>query len=308
MARDKLSVFVFHKVPNNKDPLAPGDLDLKAFQRTLTFIAEHFNVVPLDEALKKMKSRTLGERTASITFDDGYQDWEAGAVPVLENLGLHATFFITTGQFDGVPMWHERILHALRFTPLAELSLKESGLPTLATESLAQRAQAAVCIERHLKYQALSFRDEMLAQLEEVTGASHQVIPTMSAAQLRNLSNRGFGIGAHTVNHPILRYSDSDSVKYELGAAKDMLENMISQKVSGFAYPNGRPSVDFSPLTIRLVKEAGYDYAVTTDWGVADVDTSVFQVPRFTPWGPDRFRMQVQIVRNLRTQPVLLPE
>lgn len=308
ISRNKLSVFLFHKVPLDTDPLVPGELDLAAFERTLNFIIDNFNVIPLDDAVRRLPSRRLAGCTACITFDDGYADWMTGAVPLLERMNLHATFFITTGQYAGQPMWHERIANAFRHAHCDNIILKESGLPSLPTATAEQRATAVACVEKHFKYQSLAFRDEMLAQLESLTGADPRTLRPMSVEQLRQMDSRGFGIGAHTVNHPILRFCDRDCVEFELGAGRETLESITGRRVTGFAYPNGRPLVDFSTETVRMVKSAGYNYAMTTDWGVADPATPVFQIPRFTPWGPDPLKMKLQIVRNLMTQPICLAE
>jgi peptidoglycan/xylan/chitin deacetylase (PgdA/CDA1 family) len=40
-------------------------------------------------------------RTASLTFDDGWRNWTTAAVPVLQSLGVRATFFVCPGLFGG---------------------------------------------------------------------------------------------------------------------------------------------------------------------------------------------------------------
>lgn len=308
MARGKLSAFLFHKIPLERDLLAPAELHLAAFEAVIDFIRANFSVLPLEDAVARLPSGRLPPRAACITFDDGYENWSEGAIPVLERHGLHATFFICSGQYTGLPMWHERILHAVWHLRCPELTLPDSGLPTLPVATLAQRQAALDLLEHHLKYQTLTFREEILARLEAIAGVDPIALPRMSVAQLRTLANKGFGIGAHTVNHPILGFCDSDSAMYEIGTVREHLEGIIGQPVKGFAYPNGRPLVDFTAQTVRMVKQVGYGYAVTTDWGVANAQTSIFQIPRFTPWGPAPFRMTLQVARNLMTRPVSLPE
>jgi peptidoglycan/xylan/chitin deacetylase (PgdA/CDA1 family) len=308
LSRNKLSVFLFHKVPQELNPLVPGETTFSIFENSLRFISENFQIIPLDDAVKCLSERRLTERTACITFDDGYSDWMLGAVPLLEQMNLHATFFITTGQYSGLPMWNERILNAIRSAEIDQVFLLDSGLPPLPTATVEQKIATISCLEQHFKYQSLAFRNEMLEQLESITGANPGVLSSMSVEQLRRLESRGFGIGAHTVNHPILRFCDSESTVFELGSAKETLEGIVGRRITAFAYPNGRPHVDFSSDTIRLVKSAGYEYAMTTDWGVADVETPLHQIPRFTPWGPDAIKMKFQILRNLIKKPVYMAE
>ena len=47
----------------------------------------------------------------SITFDDGYRDNHEIAAPILKDLGLHSTFFITSGYIESnvVPFWDKEL-------------------------------------------------------------------------------------------------------------------------------------------------------------------------------------------------------
>jgi peptidoglycan/xylan/chitin deacetylase (PgdA/CDA1 family) len=307
-ARDRLSVFLFHKVPAARDPLTPQDLSLEEFSRLIDFIAEYFQVIPLDDAVQALSQNRLPPRAACITFDDGYPDWTQRVLPVLEAKNIPATFYITTCQFGGAPMWHERIANAVRTANMEQIALDEFGLPPMSIPDDKAKAQVIAKIEHHLKYQTVSCRDEAIACLESLTGASVKQLTPMPAEDVRAIHSKGFTIGAHTVEHPILSLCSRQEAVNEIGAVKESLEHMIGGKVNSFAYPNGNPLTDFSAAHIGMVKAAGYAHAVTTQWGAARSGDSTFQIPRFTPWGPSPLRMQLQMLRNLLLQPASLEE
>lgn len=302
LARNKLSVFLFHKVPGELDPMVP-ELTLDAFGQLLDFVVERFQVLPLDEAVTRLQSGRLPPRSACITFDDGYPDWRHGVVPLLEERNAHATFFITSGQFNGLPMWHERVYHALRHAPGDIFDLPGLGLPPLSLARIEDRRLATEFAVRHLKYQPLATREELLRRLEDAAGVRSQDVLRMSAEDLRDLHSRGFGIGAHTVSHPILTLCDPAVAAREIGGVREELEGLAGGAVRSFAYPNGRPGTDFSEEHVSLVRQAGYTYAVSTQWGAANDATPIFQIPRFTPWGPKPSDMAQQLVRNLILRP-----
>jgi peptidoglycan/xylan/chitin deacetylase (PgdA/CDA1 family)/glycosyltransferase involved in cell wall biosynthesis len=304
LSSGKLTVLVFHKVPQQVHPLATAELDLAGFERVLQSTLRLFRVIPLEDALIGLRQGTLPPRAACITFDDGYPDWLTGVVPVLERHGAHATFFITTGQFDGVPMWHERILHAVAAAPtdVAPIQLLDVGGPPIEIGQGPARRQAVLQLDRLMKYQAPDLRERLLQQLEQHTGADVGQVPVMTAESLRAIHARGFGIGGHAVSHPILRLCTPDEAYREIAGAREALEAIIRAPVRAFAYPNGVPDRDFSAEHVALVKRAGYTAAVTTHCGAATRHTSAFQIPRFTPWGPSVLKMDLQFARNL-TQP-----
>lgn len=307
-SRDKLSVFLFHKVPQQSDPLVPSDVNMARFEQLLDHIVAKLQVLPLEEAVIRLQAGTLPRRAACITFDDGYSDWMLGAAPALRRRNMHATFFITSGQFDGVPLWHERILAAVRRLPGPILDLGVPFLPAQAVSSDQERKWQVQRLEQDLKYLTLNRREQILQQLEATAGVQDADVPVMSESQLRDLHSQGFGIGGHTALHPILDYCNAAEVEREIGGARERLESIVRGPVNGFAYPNGRPYADFSRLHVDAVKRAGYRYAVTTHWGVADIETSPFQIPRFTPWAERDWHVMYQLVRNLMTKPVQVPE
>ena len=310
LSHGKLTVLLFHKVPRGVNPLTPKDIDLAGFERVLATVSKLFLIIPLKDAVLALRAGNLPERAACITFDDGYADWLDGVVPVLEHYQAHATFFITSGQFFNLPMWNERILHALTHAPATQtaLLLPHSGLPELATGHLAERAHALTVLEQHLKYLPPQQREEQLQAVENWAGTACADVPTMPLADLRTIHSKGFGIGSHTVSHPILTRCTPELALREMVESRDQLESIIAGKVTAFAYPNGLPQTDFRPEHIELVKRAGYFCALSTHWGSATGDTSVFQIPRFTPWGPTAAKMELQMARNLRLRPQALPE
>ncbi len=309
LSKDKLSVFLFHKVPQQAHALVPGDITVERFERILDEVVSQFQVLPLEEAAARLQTRRLPRRAACITFDDGYADWMTGALPALRKRNLHATFFITTGQFgNGAPLWHERIQAAVLAHPgpLLELGMPSLGRPSLAT--LVDRQALVVRLEQELKYLTLNAREKALERLEAVAGVRHESLPRMSEAQLRDLHSQGFGVGGHTVNHPILDYCSEAELREEVGGVREQLTSSVGGSIAGFAYPNGRPHADFSRHHVQAVRSAGYSYAVTTHWGVANPHTSPLQIPRFTPWAHREWHALYQAGRNLLVQPVQVPE
>lgn len=308
LSRGKLTTLLFHKVPRDRHPLMPTEPALADFSAILDATLRRFRVLPLDEAVAALRAGNLPPRAACITFDDGYPDWRTGVIPVLERMGVHATFFITAGQYRGLPMWNERILHAVGAAEAQTPPLRWDGLSELRFDSVAERRRSIERMDQFLKYQDPEEKDRLLAELEAHTGGGYHQVPTMNEDDLRHLHSRGFGIGGHSVTHPILSRCSPERAFEEIAGAKEQLEALIRGKVAAFAYPNGMPGKDFGPEHIDMVRRAGYRFAVTTQRGVAESGTPLMQIPRFTPWGPTAGRMDLQFMRNLMSRSTVLPE
>ena len=86
-------------------------------------------------------------------------------------------------------------------------------------------------------------------------------------------------IGAHTVSHSNLRYSDDPL--YEMEASKKYLEELLDHRIDIMAYPYGRQS-SVSRKVIECAKRAGFKCAFgTVDAPISDLSIrSKFYLPR----------------------------
>jgi len=94
-----LSVILnYHSIhPSHAYSTSPAD-----FLEQMQYVKTNFTVMSLSE-LYEMRSRKarLPARAAVITFDDGFKDNYEYAYPILKELGLSATIFLTTGFVNG---------------------------------------------------------------------------------------------------------------------------------------------------------------------------------------------------------------
>lgn len=301
--RARLSILIFHRVLARPDALFPDEVDAARFDQVCAWVRQWFEVLPLDEAVRRLVQGTLPARALAITFDDGYEDNCSIAMPILRRHGLSATFFVATGFLDGGCMWNDHIIEAVRGTERAALDLAQIGHPDFGvfrTDDIASRRAAIDAILPRAKYlapaQRLAF-SQRVAELAQTPPASHLM---MSSQQVRELHAGGMQIGAHTVNHPILARLSPAEAGREIGDSKRQLEAITHAPVTLFAYPNGRPGDDYDDASVALVREVGFEAAVATTWGAARRDSDPFQLPRFTPWDRSRLRFGLRLVDNLR--------
>jgi len=121
----------------------------------------------------------------------------------------------------------------------------------------------------------------------------------LTSEQVKRMRRAGMQIGAHTVSHPILARLAPGEAQAEIAASKGVLESLLQERVGLFAYPNGKPNLDYRAVDAEGVRRLGFDAAVTTAWGVADGASDVMQLPRFTPWDKTRLRFGARLAKNL---------
>lgn len=295
----RLSVLIFHRVLARPDPLFPDEMDAARFDQLCGWLKSWFNVLPLDQAVASLQSGSLPARAACITFDDGYADNHAVALPILRRHGLCATFFIATGFLDGGRMWNDTIIETIRACPQATLDLDVLGLGRHAVASIDEKRAAITAVIDSIKYRPVAERVTVTEQLAALARVQPPQDLMMSSQAVREMRQAGMQIGAHTVSHPILARLTTDQVRDEIGQSKLFLERLLGERVGLFAYPNGKPGVDYHADSVAVARELGFDAAVSTHWGAARPATDMFQIPRFTPWDRTRLRFAGRMATNL---------
>jgi hypothetical protein len=180
------------------------------------------------------------------------------------------------------------------------LDLRPHDLGVHPIGSVEERRTTAHALLDQLKYLPGAQRSARADAIASMVGDALPDSLMMSSDQVRALAAAGIEIGAHTVSHPILTALSEDEARREIVDARQQLSTLLSKPVALFAYPNGKPDVDFSPRDVALVKEAGFSAAFTTARSVAKRDTDRHRIPRFTPWDRSDTRFAVRLAQNAR--------
>lgn len=293
-----LSILIYHRVLRSADPLLPGTPDQAGFARQMRLVRRWFRVLALPQALDLLDQGRLPARSLAITFDDGYADNAELALPILQSLGLSATFFIASAYLDGGRMWNDAIIDHVRQAPTGMLDggIAGLGLGLLPLHTPAQRSAAIARLLAALKYRPFAERQAIADQL-----APPRTQPLMmTSRQVAQLHRAGMSIGGHTLRHPILATLDDAEATVEIAENRRRLEQLTGTAVDLFAYPNGKPGADFDQRHPSLLRELGFRAAVTTSPGVTGAGTDLMRLPRYTPWQADSPRFLLGLMRNRR--------
>jgi peptidoglycan/xylan/chitin deacetylase (PgdA/CDA1 family) len=293
-----LSILVYHRVVSEPDPLIPDQVCAREFDWQLAMLGRWFTVLPLREAVARLRSRTLPVRSACVTFDDGYADNFTVALPILRRRGVRATFFLATSFMDGGIMWNDSVIETIRRARGDTLDARCIGLGSLDISTIGLRHQAIERTLTALKYLPLEERQKRVEDVVAETSCSLPSDLMMTAEQVRQLRVNDMEIGAHTVTHPILAQLDPGRAGMEIRDSKRRLEEITGNPITLFAYPNGTPGRDYRREHVGMVRELGFEAAVTTAWGVAHAASDPYQLPRFTPWDTTPAKFVLRLFHN----------
>jgi peptidoglycan/xylan/chitin deacetylase (PgdA/CDA1 family) len=243
-----------------------------------------YRVAPLRELVDAATAGLLDRRTVSLTFDDGYLDALTTVAPILQEFGFPGTFFIIGAALEGHhEFWWDALGRAfLSGRPLPERCVLRlaSGVLDLPTRNREERQAAHDRIAEEFYRFGLGSRTSALGAIEAWAGSRsspNDVRRPMSAEEVVQLAAApGVSIGAHSQHHLRLPVLSRDEKQAEIASCKLRLENLLGRPVKAFSYPYGSCDIE----TMQLIREAGFDTAVTTEEGLVSMHTDRLRVPR----------------------------
>jgi peptidoglycan/xylan/chitin deacetylase (PgdA/CDA1 family) len=241
------------------------------FSKQVEFLASEFDVVAIDEGIRRLRSDSLGTPTACITFDDGYENNKAIAFPILERLRLHSTIYLTTG-FIGTAhrLWTTELTGRFRNSVGRSVDLAVVGMGRRvvldSTAKAISTARAAIETLKSMEWERRHAAVRTLCDSLSETGEIRDEFKFLSWADVRALADTGLvSFGAHTETHEIVSRLPDEQLDAEIGRSIRTVDAEVPRLAISktFAYPNGR-SQDFDERAERVLKDHQIEFAVTT--------------------------------------------
>jgi peptidoglycan/xylan/chitin deacetylase (PgdA/CDA1 family) len=246
-----------------------------------------YQVLPLRDAVERLRAGTLPPRAIALTFDDGMRDFIRLGLPLLREFGFPATVYVTTYYAEKqVPVFRiacRYLLWSGRETSVSGDGLTLDGQP-LDLRSLDQRDAALAAIEARLTSLGGGV-DEESATLRRLAGRvgadfdrflEDHLLRIMSADEIRSLPSDLIDVQLHTHRHRVpLRKSSFDR---EIEDNRRVLSGWRpGSPLDAFCYPSGVVDRQFLPWLRAQQIRTG----VTCSVGLAASSTDPLQLPRF---------------------------
>jgi len=294
--RARLLTLTYHRIPRSRDPLLPDEADAESFAAQLDVLGYYCRILPLPEAVRRLREGTLPSRAVCITFDDGYENNLSVALPILEQRGMTATVFMAADAIDRGIMWNDLLIEAMRRAG-ASAGYREFGIAESPDPALPEAARI-IRVLQQVRYEPLERRWEIAAAFyQKVAGGSMPRL-MLTQSQVREINRRGHDVGAHTINHPILKGLGTEAAHREIAGSYAWVAEVTGRPPVSFAYPNGLPGRDYDESHAALAREAGFELAVSTRWGCATSRSNAYHLPRCSPWGVRSWTYPVRLART----------
>jgi len=289
--RRKLLIVCYHGVSLADEHEWDSSLFLSnsMFESRLELLASlGANILPLGEALDRLRAGTLPPRAVALTFDDGFFDFQERAWPLLRRYGFPTTVYLTT---------YYTAFNRPIFGITASYLLWKSGRTTVSLREVTGEDTSLPCgnnaerhaVRTHLEAYANSQgwggqeRDQLLSRLAASAGASkaeeelrqRRMLHLLTPEESADLAAQGVDMQLHTHRHR----TPLDHALF----TREIDDNRRAMQQSGaaaapnhFCYPSGVHESEFLPW----LRECGVVSATTCDTGLAQAGGEPLLLPR----------------------------
>ncbi len=292
-----LVVFTFHRVTTEERSARflmgyERGVDQRVFETQIRAIRRYFRVITLDRFIEAVSGRCpLESNSALLTFDDADAEFQEYALPILEKYDCASTLFAPTA-FVGTDrrFWHLRLsnlLMQMSADAWSGLAADTDTLPAPLVEVIESIHFAPEVDRTGLCGQMASVLDtlphqqtlDIISHWEKKTGIDYQLgIRCMTWDELREMTERGVSVEAHTITHRKLAFLGRDEIRTELADSKKEIEDRLGRPVRAICYPAG----SHNETVAEVAAECGYEAGFGTLQGVCDFPP--------TGWSPTTIR------------------
>jgi len=245
-------------------------------------------VLPLPEALDRIRRGALDAPTVSLTFDDGWHDFYSVAWPILKEFGYPSTVYQTT--------FYSTYNRPVFDTACSYILWKARGRTLSSSEFLGNASSSPICLDsadaidratrivqrqaRKLNYSA-ERKDAFLADLANELDLDYadllrsRTLHLMNAEELGEIAaSGGVEIQLHTHRHQLPL--EKKLFIREIDENRSLIEFATHKPAKHFCYPNG----EYRPEFERWLRDAGVASAATTDPGFVSMRSESLLLPR----------------------------
>lgn len=274
-------VLLYHRVNNLNSDIHQLAVTPENFYLQMKFLKDNYTIVNFEDV-----GKIRNKRCVAITFDDGYMDNYLNALPILEELQIPATIFISTDMVANRQVfWWDKlesiIMNSEIYGEYIEIDIED----LVFRKKICDRNDLTTIhnmIHPVLKKLEKNRREVHLSNLQKLFKTSEVALDAlgMTKEQLVSLSKSKYiTIGAHTVTHTALSSQSYENQEQEILGSKLYLEESINKKVLTFSYPFGGKN-DYNNETLDIVEKNGFTNVASNFEGQVHKWTDFRQIPR----------------------------
>lgn len=227
------------------------------FEKVVLLLKSKYTLVDLS-FLENYKNNEKKKSFCHITFDDGDETFYSVAFPILKKYDVPATIFVSPKSIiQQENFWFQEVKGYDNHIMMNILARDDIS---------SQKTKKELSFMSVLMSLSLDDINKIISSYQKQTNVPPKKFQNMNLDQIHEVERSGLiTIGAHTLNHPILKNESNERCDREITGSITELQKLLGHEVKYFAYPNGIPNVDFGEREINCLKKNNITIAVSTE-------------------------------------------
>ncbi|HEX4772098.1 MAG TPA: polysaccharide deacetylase family protein [Bryobacteraceae bacterium] len=285
--RSKLLILCYHGIALRDEAEWAGHLYITAerFRERMECLrALNASVLPLGDAVARLKANSLPPRSVVITFDDGFYDFLHHGVPILSEFRFPCTLYLTTHYMGKpYPIFNLMLDYLLWKSGQSEVSFSEQGIAEpLSIIDWKRRRDIVQRLVAWLEAQKLDtaakngFVSNLATQFEIDYDdlLRSRIGQILTPEEVVRVARAGIDIELHTHRHRTPRIRDQ--FVREIDDNRVRIAEITGRQPVHFCYPSGVHADDFLPW----LHDCGVETATTCERGFARSESNPLLLPR----------------------------
>ncbi len=304
LTRDAVMIIGWHGVSldGEHDRFSSLFISRESLRDRLKFLARHYTVIDLDEVARQHAAGAFKPKQVVLTFDDGFENFDTAAVPVLREFSMPATNYLVSEYLETqAPNYRMIVRDVVRLRRSRDTGMTLPGGTAVPASSGLLALEAAALKEFDALPQLVTARSAYVEELGRILSADVASLLTgriwhcMVPDTVRRLAHDGFAMQLHTHSHFNV-VDHADVVTEQVRLCRQVVEGTTGLPAPHFCYPSGK----WTKAAWPALKGEGVVTATTTRSGPNFPSTPLLALRRLMN-GEDRSQLEFEFeLSNVR--------
>jgi len=236
-------VIPYYHMVSDEEPLhikhLYGHKTICDFKEDLEFLLRHFKAITVADLIDFSKGKkTLPEKCFLLTFDDGFREVYDIVAPILIKMGVPACFFIASAFIDNKEMCYDHKKSLLADRVKEGLSSAEESKIKRVLEGFGKYRNGIYGSILRIEYSEKHNLDSLAAVIGvDFHEYLQRIKPYLNTDQISDLIRMGFGIGAHSIDHPLYSLLSLEEQLRQTKESVKTIREVFGLNYGAFAFP-----------------------------------------------------------------------
>jgi peptidoglycan/xylan/chitin deacetylase (PgdA/CDA1 family) len=289
---NELTILLYHGVTKCRsigiENASKKHISLNDYHEQMLFLKKHANILSMDDVINHYKENlSFPERAVAITFDDGFENNYTNCLPIIDEMNISTTFYISSGMIDSDEMfWVDKIEDCINLTSQKEIQVESNGKSLLLDlKSNESKIISLMKIKKICKLANNESKDDLIEQVISQTKVNPSIdhaenYKVLNWNQLKEMhGNEAVIIGGHSLKHEILSSLSDNHMKENIKESLRLLNSNLMTITNHYSYPEGQDE-HYNIDVINTLIDQGIECSPSARYGSNNHDVDLFNLYR----------------------------